>query len=165
MNNFQSKIQNSPKSYKLAVSGMIIALYVVIMFVTQKFAFLQYQIRIATFMYALTALFPFLIIPMGIANLISNLAMGGLGPFDFIGGALVGMLASYLVYFISKRNWNVWLIALPIIFVPGLIVPIWLSYLLHIPYMVLAPSLVVGQIIPAIVGVIVVMRLKKIFTK
>ena len=41
---------------------------------------------------------------------------------------------------------------LPIIFVPALCVPLWLSYLLDLPYAMLVTNLVVGQTIPAILG-------------
>lgn len=46
--------------------------------------------------------------------------------------------------------------AIPIIFVPGLGVATWLSYLLGIPYKAMAFSLCVGQVIPGILGVIII---------
>lgn len=157
MNN---KFKNN--TFKITISGMIIALYVVIMYFTQSFAFGQYQIRIATSLYSLTSIYPFLIIPMGISNLLSNTIMGGLGPLDMIGGTLVGILTSMLVYLISKYKLNDWFILVPIIFVPGLIVPIWLSILIKIPYSVLAMSICIGQVIPAFVGVILIKQLRKV---
>lgn len=145
---------------KMTISAIIIALYVVIMYFTQSFAFGPYQIRIATSIYALGFIYPFLIIPLGIANFISNIIMGGLGIFDVLGGALVGIIATGLCVLIKKKNINPWFILLPIIFIPGLIVPTWLSYLTGVPYKVLAVSLCIGQIIPAIVGVLLVKNLK-----
>lgn len=52
---------NTPlsKTRKLTISALCIALYVVIMIYTQSFAFGQYQIRIATSLYGLSAIFPF----------------------------------------------------------------------------------------------------------
>lgn len=148
---------------KITISGVIIALYVVIMYFTQSFAFMQFQIRIATALYGLAAIFPFLILPMGLSNLISNTLMGGLGLPDMIGGAVVGMITSFLVYLISRFELNDWCIILPIILIPGFGVPIWLSYLLHIKYIVLACSLLVGQIIPAILAVLLVKQLRKFY--
>lgn len=148
-------------TYKISISGMVIALYVVIMYFTQGFSFGQYQIRIATSLYALTAVFPFLVLPMGISNLLSNTLMGGLGPFDMIGGALVGILTSSIVYLIKKYKFNDWFILIPIVFIPGLLVPIWLSFLLKAPYFALSISLCIGQVIPAFVGVILIKRLRK----
>ena len=145
---------------KLALSGIVMALYIVIMFLTQGFAFGQFQIRIATSLYSLSAIYPFLIIPLGISNLLSNTLMGGLGIFDMAGGAIVGIITSTTVYLIKRCGLNDWFIALPLIFGPGLIVPIWLSYLINVPYTVLAISLCVGQIIPGIVGVILIKQLR-----
>ena len=42
---------------KLVFSALCIALYIVVMMCTQTFAFGQYQIRIATALYGLSALF------------------------------------------------------------------------------------------------------------
>lgn len=154
-------MNNNSVIKKITISGLIIAIYVVVMYFTQWFAFGQYQIRIATALYALPAIFPFLIIPMGISNLLSNTIMGGLGPFDMIGGTLVGIIASAIVYLIKRLKCNDWFMVIPIIFVPGLLVPIWLSYLIHVPYTVLALSLCIGQILPAIVGVLLVKQLRR----
>lgn len=156
--NFISKKVSSVR--KVAISGVVMALYIVIMFTTQSFAFGQFQIRIATSLYSLSAIYPFLIVPLGISNLLSNILMGGLGFFDWAGGAAVGLITASSVYFIKKLNLNEWLIAVPIIFGPGLIVPIWLSYILGIPYTALALSLCIGQIIPGLVGVVLVKQLK-----
>ena len=148
-------------TYKITISGMVIALYIVIMYFTQSFSFGQYQIRIATSLYSLTAIYPFLILPMGISNLLSNTIMGGLGPFDMIGGTLVGIITSGIIYLIKRCKLNDWFILIPIIFVPGLLVPIWLSVLLHAPYLALAISLCIGQVIPAFIGVILIKQLRK----
>lgn len=144
---------------KLTLSGLVIAMYIVFMYMTQSFAFGQYQIRLATSLYALSAIFPFLIVPMGLSNLLSNLLMGGLGLPDIIGGTIVGITTSSLVYLVRRYRWNDWLIALPIILCPGLLVPIWLSYLIHVPYSILAVSITIGQIIPGVVGVLLVKQL------
>ena len=72
---------------KLTTSGIVIALYVVILFMTQSFSFGAYQIRIVTSLYALSYLFPFLVIPLGLANFIANM-LGGFGIIDMVGVAL-----------------------------------------------------------------------------
>jgi len=149
------------KTRKLTISALCIALYVVIMIYTQSFAFGQYQIRIATALYGLSAIFPFLSVPLGLANLISNSFMGGLGPLDMIGGTLVGFTTCSAIALAKKHNLPNVVIALLIILIPGLAVPIWLSVLLNIPYLVLAPSLLVGQIVPGIVGGVMVTALEK----
>ncbi|MDF2524621.1 MAG: hypothetical protein K0R31_2262 [Clostridiales bacterium] len=148
---------------KLTISAIVIALYVIIMYTTQWFAFGQYQVRIATSLYSLSYIFPFLVLPLGLSNLLSNTLMGGLGPLDMIGGFAAGIITSGLVYLIRKYKINELTIALPIILIPGLLVPVWLSYLINVPYSVLAVSVTIGQIIPGIVGVLLVKRLKNIF--
>lgn len=141
---------------KMTISAVVIALYLVVMFLTQSFAFGQYQIRIATSMYSLSYIYPFLIVPLGLSNFLSNTFMGGLGPLDMIGGTIVGMVTSGAIYLVRKMKLNEWLIAVPIVFGPGLMVPTWLSYLLHVPYSVLAISICIGQIIPGVVGVLLI---------
>ena len=148
---------------KLTISGMVVALYIVILFFTQNFSFGAYQIRIATSLYALSYLFPFLVFPLGLANLISNMLFGGLGPLDMIGGCLVGIVTTSIIVFIRKKGWNLSFISIPIVLIPGLCVPIWLSYLLHMPYAMLAVSLCIGQIVPAICGPIFVKILQKVW--
>lgn len=145
---------------KLTVSGLVMALYVVVMYYTQSFAFNQYQIRIATSLYALSAIFPFLILPMGISNMLSNILMGGFGIPDALGGLAVGLITGTSIYLIKKFKLNEWLIAIPIIIFPGLLVPIWLSIFIKVPYSVLAASILIGQILPGIAGVLLVKQLR-----
>lgn len=163
-------IQNSIKTEnrisnvrKLTISGIVIALYVVIMFMTQNFAFGQYQIRIATSLYALAGIYPFLILPLGIANFLSNTILGGLGPLDMLGGFIAGLLTASGCYLLRKIN--LYLTCIPILLIPTLLVPIWLSYLLKLPYGMLVLSVGVGQILPGIVGVLLVKYLEKPLTK
>jgi uncharacterized membrane protein len=158
-NTIANRSDLSTSLQKLTLSGLVIAMYVVVMYMTQSFAFGQYQIRIATALYALSAIFPFLILPMGLSNLISNLLMGGLGLPDIIGGTVVGITTSALVYLVRRYRLNDWWMAVPIILCPGLMVPVWLSYLIQVPYEVLAVSVTIGQIVPAVVGVLLVKQL------
>ncbi|MEJ6951496.1 QueT transporter family protein [Natronospora cellulosivora (SeqCode)] len=153
--------KNFNTNRKIALSGIIMGLYIAIMFLTQGFAFGQFQIRVATSLYALSGLFPFLIVPLALSNFLSNILMGGLGLPDIIGGLIVGLITAGAVYLIKKHKLNDWFIALPIVFGPGLIVPIWLSYILGIPYTALAFSISIGQIIPAIIGVLMIKQIKK----
>ena len=80
------------KTQKLTISAIVIALYVVVMVVTQSFAFGAVQIRLATALYALSYIFPFLVLPLGLSNLLSNMLLGGLGIFDIVGGTIVNLL-------------------------------------------------------------------------
>lgn len=153
--------ENMSKVQKLTVSAMVMALYVVVLYFTQSFSFGAYQIRIATALYALAYLFPFLVLPLGFANFIANFLFGGLGLLDWFGGCFVGIIVTAIIVLICRKGWSRWLMILPIILVPGLGVPSYLSYLLHVPYSVLATSLCIGQSVPAVCGVVLVNVLQR----
>lgn len=148
------------KTKKLTISAIVIALYVVIMAITQSFSFGAIQIRLATSLYALAYIFPFLVLPLGLSNLLSNMLLGGLSIFDILGGGFVGIFTALLVYCVRKYKLNIKFTILPIILIPGLIVPIWLSMILNVPYSTLAISLCLGQVIPAILGSFLIKTLK-----
>ena len=153
--------ENMSKVQKLTVSAVVMALYVVVLYFTQSFSFGAYQIRIATALYALAYLFPFLVLPLGFANFIANFLFGGLGLLDWFGGCFVGIIVTAIIVLIRRKGWSRWLMILPIILVPGLGVPSYLSYLLHVPYSVLATSLCIGQSVPAVCGVVLVNVLQR----
>ena len=153
--------ENMSKVQKLTVSAMVMALYVVVLYFTQSFSFGAYQIRIATALYALAYLFPFLVLPLGFAKFIANFLFGGLGLLDWFGGCFVGIIVTAIIVLIRRKGWSRWLMILPIILVPGLGVSSYLSYLLHVPYSVLATSLCIGQSVPAVCGVVLVNVLQR----
>ena len=153
--------ENMSKVQKLTVSAMVMALYVVVLYFTKSFSFGAYQIRIATALYALAYLFPFLVLPLGFANFIANFLFGGLGLLDWFGGCFVGIIVTAIIVLIRRKGWSRWLMILPIILVPGLGVSSYLSYLLHVPYSVLATSLCIGQSVPAVCGVVLVNVLQR----
>ena len=153
--------ENMSKVQKLTVSAMVMALYVVVLYFTQSFSFGAYQIRIATALYALAYLFPFLVLPLGFANFIANFLFGGLGLLDWFGGCFVGIIVTAIIVLIRRKGWSRWLMILPIILVPGLGVPSYLSYLLHVPYSEHATSLCIGQSVPAVCGVVLVNVLQR----
>ena len=153
--------ENMSKVQKLTVSAMVMALYVVVLYFTQSFSFVAYQIRIATALYALAYLFPFMVLPLVFANFIANFLFGGLGLLDWFGGCFVGIIVTAIIVLIRRKGWSRWLMILPIILVPGLGVPSYLSYLLHVPYSVLATSLCIGQSVPAVCGVVLVNVLQR----
>ena len=151
------------RTHKLALSSMVMAVYIVVMYLTQSFAFLQYQVRVATAIYALAYLFPFLVLPLGVSNLLSNLLMGGLGVLDIVGGGVVGILTALCCALIRRLKLSEWLLVLPVTLIPAFGVSAYLSGLLGIPYWALASSLLVGQFISGVVGVLLVKALKPAF--
>ena len=120
-------------------------------------------IRSLSSLYALSYLFPFLVLPLGLANFISNMLFGGFGIVDMLGGCIVGIVAASCIVLIRRRKWNRIFIAVPIVLVPGLGVATYLSYFLAIPYPLMAMNLCIGQIVPAIVGVALVKALERVW--
>jgi uncharacterized membrane protein len=125
------------------------AMYIAIMYASQGFAHGQYQVRIATALYALSYILPFLVVPLAIANSLSNIPMG---VFDIVGGFFVGLITGGAIYFVRRFKLPKLLVIPIIILGPGLIVPLWLSYLIGVPYGVLVINVAIGQITPAVVG-------------
>ena len=150
---------------RLTISAISIAMYLALMIGTQGFAFGQYQVRIATALYGLSAIFPITIPAFGIANFVSNTVMGGFGMVDAIGGAIVGLLTTGLIVLAKRQGLGNWVLIPIITFVPGLIVPIWLSYFLPVPYWVLVSSLVVGQFVCGVVSYFLINALEKVVYK
>ncbi|MBS4914208.1 MAG: QueT transporter family protein [Veillonella sp.] len=147
---------------KLTVSGLCLALYIVVMLITQGFAFGQYQVRIATALYGLASLFPFTVIVFGLANLISNFIMGGLGPIDAIGGCIVGLVTTGGIVIGKRLGFGNWIVIPFIALVPSLVVPLWLAPLLDLPYALLVTSLLVGQSISAVFSYFLVNALERV---
>ena len=156
-------MKNLTQTQKLTLSGAVMAIYIVVMYFTQSFAFGQYQVRIATAIYGVAYLFPFLVVPLGLSNLLSNMVLGGLGFFDIVGGGIVGLLTAGCCALLGKKKITSWAVIAPITLIPALVVSIWLSKLIGVPYVALAGSLLVGQFIAGIVGALLVKALKNIW--
>ena len=144
---------------KLVLSAIMMALYIAILFVSQAISFGAVQMRLATALYGLTYIFPFLVFPISLANAIAN-SFGGLGLIDVVGGFCASFLTTGS-YLIRKAKLSSWFIILPILLVPALVVPIWLSALLKLPYFALVINLLLGQLVPAILGAVLVREFAK----
>lgn len=155
-------MMNLSKTQKINLSIMVVIIYLMCLYFTQNFSFGVYQVRISTSLYALSYLFPFLVFPLGLANFLGNHLYGNLGYLDLIGGLIVGLLTCYCHMRLKKDGFSHWFMLLTIIFIPGLVVPIWLSHLISIPYKILVINLCTGQIFPALVGVLLIKTLKSI---
>ena len=146
------------RTYKLTLSGLVIALYIVIMYFTQAIAFGQYQIRLATGLYGLSYSFPFLCVPLGLANMLSNCILGG----DIVNGCLgyfAGFITSKSICILKQVTKKTHILALPIAIVPSLLIPIWLSYTLNVSYYILFFSLLIGQTIAAYTSGVVFIKI------
>ncbi len=150
----------SIKTKRLVFCALVIALYIAVMALTQSFSFGAYQIRLGTALYALAYLFPYLVLPLGMANGLSNLLFGGLGIVDVIGGFLIGLMTAGLVALLKKKRGQSYWIVPVITFVPGLGVPLYLSRLLRLPYVLLAFNLCIGQFVCGLCGFALVKSLE-----
>ena len=151
------------QTQKLTISGAVMAIYIVVMYFTQSFAFGQYQVRVATALYGAAYLFPFLVVPLGLSNLLANMVMGGLGFFDIVGGGVVGLLTAGCCALLGRKKITPWSVVAPITLIPALVVSLWLSKLIGVPYPALAGSLLVGQFIAGIVGALLVKALQNVW--
>ena len=142
--------ENLTKTQKLAVSGMVTALYLAVLYAPEH---LLRPGADSDRHRPLRAGVPLPFDPaLGLANLLSNLLFGGLGVLDMAGGFFVGIATTWLIAQVRRRGLSPWLTGLPILLVPGLCVPMWLSYLLHLALPALAASVVAGQAVPAVCG-------------
>ena len=78
--------------------------------------------------------------------------LGGLGLLDIGGGFVAGLVTCLALCLLRRLRLPFWTTAIPVLLGPALIVAIWLSALLHIPYTAMALSLLAGQLLSAIVG-------------
>ena len=154
-----SATNNSKTLRKLAVSGIFIAIYVVVIYFTQSFSYGPVQVRVVDSLYAVCYLYPFLAVPLSIASAIGNI-FGGFGLPDFIGGFFAALVACYGMVLVKKHRLNEWLLALPTIVISGLMVPVWLAPLTHTSYLFLLMTISLGEIPSGILGVILVKQLK-----
>lgn len=153
-----------PKTFKpvqkLVFSAIMMALYITVLFLSQGISFGVYQMRLATAIYGLTYLYPFLLLPLSLANALAN-TFGGLGIIDVIGGLCAGLLTTGAIWLIRKGKLSSWWVSLPIFLIPAFVAPIWLSNLLGAPYWALVVNLLVGQLVPALLGALLVKALAK----
>lgn len=146
---------------KLTVSALFIAMFIAILGATAGFSFGAIQVRVANALYALSYVYPFLVVPTGLAVVLSNLIFGGLGLPDIIGGFIVATVTTSLMVLIKKLKLPKILVVVPTLVIPPLGVPLWLSPILGIPYWTLVVSLGLGHIVPAILGYLLVKAVEK----
>ena len=78
-----------------------------------------------------------------------------------IGGVIVGLLTSGAIALARRSRFAPLAAFAAIALIPGLGVPVWLSVLLHVPYSVLAASLLVGQVIAGAFGALLLAALRR----
>jgi len=133
---------------KLVLSGLVIAMYIVLTGLFAGISFGAVQIRVSNVIYSLSFLYPFLVIPTAIGVGLSNVLFGGLGLIDIVFGSLTGLIVCSII---SKLPRPLYIIPVKILGV-GLLVPLWLHYFFELPYFTLVISISLGQVFPALAG-------------
>lgn len=154
MNNFNEKKVVDMK--KITLGGIIMSLYIVLTGVFASLSFGAIQIRIANCLYGLTLPFPFLVIPLTLSVVLSNLIFGGLGIIDIVFGSLTTFIVTYMI---SKCKKTILIIPI-IIFGVGAGIALYLSKLIQVPFSVLFIQIALGQVIPSILSYIIVRRIR-----
>jgi uncharacterized membrane protein len=91
-------------SFKVAIAGIIGALYVVLVWLLPFISFFIWQVRIADFLIPQALIFG---VPAALGLAVGCFAgnlIGGLGLIDYFGGAIANFLAGFIGYQIEKRN-------------------------------------------------------------
>ena len=153
MKNFNEKKVVDIK--KITLGGIIMSLYIVLTGVFASLSFGAIQIRVANCLYGLALPFPYLVIPMTLSVVLSNLIFGGLGMIDIICGSLTTFVVTYTI---SKCKKPILIIPI-IIFGVGLGVALYLSKLIQVPFLILFIQIALGQVIPAVISYVIVKRL------
>lgn len=130
---------------KLTISALVMAAYVALTVGLHAISYLPGQVRFATGLYVLAGRFPFLIVPLALANSIANY-FGGLGVADIIGGFAAGLLTTLWI----SRMRGGWPQLIPVVVVPTVVVSSYLYILVKVPFWVVLPSLLLGQTISAL---------------
>lgn len=142
----------------LVLSGLIAAVYVVLIAIFPAFSFGQVQVRIAEVLTLLPILTPAAVPGVFIGCLISNILFGG-AMIDIIFGSLATLAAAVLTYYLRK---NKWLAAFPPVIINAIVVPFILQVSLGTPYWITFFYILVGQTIAVYaLGIPFIIALKK----
>ncbi len=137
------------KTNFLTRASIIAAIYVVLVLIEAPFGPITYgpiQVRLAEGLTLLPLVEAAAIPGVFIGCLLSNLMLSFISPLglvDIIGGSLVTLLAAYLT---SKMK-NKYLGILPPVILNGLIVSIWVSKYMNIPYLATVVTISLGELI------------------
>lgn len=137
------------KTNFLTRASIIAAIYVVLVLIEAPFGPITYgpiQVRISEGLTLLPLVEAAAIPGVFVGCLLANLVLSFISPLglvDIIGGSLVTLLAAYLT---SKMK-NKYLGILPPVILNGLIVSIWVSKYMNIPYIATVATISLGELL------------------
>ncbi|MGF7059966.1 QueT transporter family protein [Brassicibacter mesophilus] len=152
----------------LTKASVIAAIYVILVVLEiplGQLAFGPVQVRIAEALVLLplieSAAIPGVFIGCLLANLVLTFT-SGFGLIDVVAGSLVTLISAYL----TSKMPNKWLGIIPPVILNGLIVSIWVSYFIKIPYWPTVAGIAAGELVAVgIFGHIVLYAYKRIKLK
>ena len=152
----------------LTKASVIAAIYVILVVLEVPFgqlAFGPIQIRVAEALVLLPLIEPAAIPGVFVGCLLANLVLtftSGFGLLDVVAGSLVTLVSAYL----TSKMPNKWLGIIPPVILNGLIVSIWVSYFIKIPYWTTVTGIAAGELVAVgIFGNIVLYAYKRIKLK
>lgn len=132
---------------KLVQQAFIMALYVALNMAMGALSFGTVQVRISTGLYALALGNPSMILPLTLANVISNLS-SPFGVIDWGIGAICGVTVTYTLSKMKSKKF----ILIPIIVFPMIFVSFMLNKMTQAPLQILFMNVGIGQFISGLTG-------------
>lgn len=133
---------------QLARAGVIAAIYVLLCWIFEPISFRQIQVRIAEGLTLLPVLYPEAIPALFVGAFLANI-IGGLGPWDVVGGSLATLLAAYLTRLFRFKPVVAYLSP---ILLNAFLVSLYLHYILPFPYWPMVVYIGIGEAI-AVLGI------------
>jgi uncharacterized membrane protein len=127
-------------SRKLTRIALLAGIYAAITLALYPLSYGAIQVRVSEALTVLPFLTPLAVPGLFVGCLIANI-LGGLGLNDVIFGSLATLVAAYL----TRRMPSPILAPLPPIIINALVIPIYLSSVVRVPYLPLALSIAAGQ--------------------
>ena len=128
-------------SSRLARTAMLAAIYAALTIGLAPISYGPLQFRVAEAMTVLPWIYPEAVPGLFLGCLIANL-VGGYGIWDVVCGSLATLAAAFL----SRRMRHPWLVPLPPVLVNALVIGAVLSYVLELPFWLMAAEVGLGQI-------------------
>lgn len=141
---------------KIVRAALIASVYILLVYLFAGFSFGIFQFRPAEALTLLPMLYPEAIPALFVAVMLSNI-LGGLGPWDILGGSLVTLLAAWVTY----RYRHTWIAYASPIVLNALLISIYLRLIFEVPYWLSVVGIGISEAISVLLLGIPLIRLLK----
>ncbi len=141
---------------KIVRAALIASVYILLVYLFAGFSFGIFQFRPAEALTLLPMLYPEAIPALFVAVMLSNI-LGGLGPWDILGGSLVTLLAAWVTY----RYRHTWIAYASPIVLNALLISIYLRLIFEVPYWLSVVGIGISEAISVLLLGIPLIRLVK----